>query len=335
MRLRELGLLIGLTSAFGCSKQPEAVFVNLNRIAALERPESFEVPGYRPAARVSIPPTSVTLPRSPGILILDQAAGQIDAARRLIEADREAAIRTLSRRLAAVRGSEIEAEKLKALEALRAEHEALIRSVYGRLFEIFEDYAIIRGPKVARKRLLEVRKPDLYISRGNPTNFAEQQKAELAKVSEDIRTDDVEYDRRARALLEEAELKLGTDLGQLQLRFENQKANAIERAQSDARRTVESAGRGFDLNLGENKSVMVSDVPGQTVQLPGARVGSSEIAELSRAPVVSDAERLKSLAQQLEIWLKTKGYILSQSSAGARNATAEFDEWRRTHQLGR
>lgn len=336
MRLRDLSLAICLVSAFGCSKPPEAVFVDINLIARQERPQSFDVPQYHPSAGVVIPAKTVNLPSSPGILILDRAEGKIEAARQLIQRDRELAIRTLSRRMAGVVGDEIEANKLRALEDFKRDQEALIRSVYGELFDLFEDYALARGPKVARKRLLQVRKPDLYVSRGNPTGFAEQQKAELAQVSEDIRTDDVEYDRQARQLLNEAELRLSGELGKIQLQFETEKANAIEKAQVDARQAIEKSGRDFNLNLGENKSVRVEDVPARSVGLPGATLSPPDLGPIkSQGRVVSDTERLKSLGQQLEIWLKTKGLVLSKSRSGVRDATAEFNEWRTTHQLGR
>jgi hypothetical protein len=309
--------------------------VDLEGIVRRERIKVAPLPELTNARPVVIPAETIVLPRSPGVLILDKAEGKIDAARKLIEAARESAIRTLSRRMGSIRGEEIEAAKLKELEKLEQEHVAYLNSVYDQLFAIFEEYAQKRGPKSIREIVLEVRKPDLYASRGFPTKFSEQQQQELAQVRAAIKELDADYDRRATALLDQAEVKLSGEIAALQARFETQKANSMEQAATEARRSVEKSMLSTDLNLGQNRSVRVSDIPSSTVTISGSTPKTGTIEQLSNLPIFDERAFRGSLNQQLEIWLKIQGLTLAKSRSEAIDATREFDQWRLTHRLGR
>ena len=335
MRLSEAGLIAIALTALGCSRAPRAVFVDLEGIVRRERIKVAPLPELTNARPVVIPAETIVLPRSPGVLILDKAEGKIDAARKLIEAARESAIRTLSRRMGNIRGEEIEAAKLKELEKLEQEHIAYLNSVYDQLFAIFEEYAQKRGPKSIREIVLEVRKPDLYASRGVATKFSEQQQQELAQVRAAIKELDADYDRRATALLDQAEVKLSGEIAALQTRFETQKANSMERAATEARRSVEKSMLSTDLNLGQNRSVRVSDIPSSTVTISGSTPKTGTIDQLSNLPIFDERAFRGSLNQQLEIWLKIQGLTLAKSRSEAIDATREFDQWRLTHRLGR
>ena len=335
MRLSEAGLIAIALTALGCSRAPRAVFVDLEGIVRREKLKVAPLPELTNARPVVIPAETIVLPRSPGVLILDKAEGKIDAARKLIEAARESAIRTLSRRMGSIRGEEIEAAKLKELEKLEQEHIAYLNSVYDQLFAIFEQYAEKRGPKSIREIVLEVRKPDLYASRGFPTKFSEQQQKELAQVRAAIKELDADYDRRATALLDQAEVKLSGEIAALQTRFESQKANSMEQAATEARKSVEKSMLSTDLNLGQNRSVRVSDIPNSTVTISGSTSKTGAIEQLSNLPIFDERAFRGSLNQQLEIWLKIRGLALAKSRSEAIDATREFDQWRLTHRLGR
>ncbi|MBC8065569.1 MAG: hypothetical protein H7Y17_12110 [Chlorobia bacterium] len=328
--------MIALTlTAFGCSQPPKAVFVDLEGIYLSERPKELSSPDLNPLKSVAIPQSVSTLPRSPGVLILDKAAGKIDAARKLIEADRESAIRTLGRRLAAIRSDEIDLAKLRALEEFQEKQTAYLAKVYDQLFAIFEEYAKERGPKNARADFLVIRKPDLFVSRTRPTNFAQLQREEIVRLRTLVKQLDTEYDRKATQLLNDAQIQLSSDQGSLQAKYETLRANAIEQAAKDARAAIAKSGSPSDLNLGQNRSVAVSEVRGQTVVVPGSTKLASSLPELSQGPVVSETERRKSLDQQLEIWLKVNGFARAKTATNGNDLTKEFDSWRKVHRLGR
>jgi hypothetical protein len=335
MRIRDLAFIGFALTAFGCSRPPKAVFIDLDLIDRLERPPEVALSKWKPKPRVSIPAQQATLPRSPGVLLLDRAEGKIQLARKLIEADREMAIRTLSRRLASARSEEIDKDKLKALEALEKEQIAYLRQVYDQLFEIFDRYARQRGPKSGRADLLKVRKPDLYVSRTSPTKYAQQQKAELDAILAEIKKLDQTYDRQAQDLLNNAQVYLGSQQGSLQAQFETLRANAIDQAQRDARSAIGKSSQTTDLKLGQNKSVVVSEVRGESVRVAGSSQSTEPVQGLDTSPVVSLAERRASLEQQLEIWLKTNGFVRASTRSAGSDQTEEFNSWRKSHRLGR
>lgn len=334
MRLRDLVLIGFALTAFGCSQPPKAVFVDLESISRKEQPKAMTAPKLRSPINVAIAPKQATLPRSAGTLILDKAEGKIEIARKLILADRNTAIRTLSRRLAAIRSEEIDVQKIKALEDLEARQIAYLSGIYDQLFTIFRRYAVSRGPKSVRAEVLRVRKPDLYVSWTNPTNFAEKQKAELDALRVAIRHLDDEYNRQANELLDNAQIQLSSDRGGLQAKYETLRASAIDQAEADARRTIEKSSQATDLNLGQNRSVVVSEVRGESVRIAGSSQSTNPAPNIDSSPVVSLGERRASLEQQLEIWLRTRGFVRAKTRSEGTDVTEEFIAWRTSHRLG-
>jgi hypothetical protein len=334
MQLRDLVLIGFALTAFGCSQPPKAVFVDLEAIARKEQPKAIAITGSRAPILEPIAPKVVTLPRSTGTLILDKAEGKIEIARKLILADRNTAIRTLSRRLAAIRSEEIDLQKIKALNDLEERQTAYLAGIYDQLFAIFHRYAISRGPKTVRAEVLRVRKPDLYVSWTSPTDFAKKQKAELDALRAAIGNLDAEYNRQANELLNNAQIQLSSDRGGLEAKYETLRANAISQAESDARRTIEKSSQASDLNLGQNRSVVVSEVRGESVRVAGSSQPTNPVPNLDSSPVVSLGERRASLEQQLEIWLRTRGFIRAKTRSEGTDVTEEFIAWRTSHRLG-
>lgn len=334
MRLPSLVLIGFALLAFGCSQPPKAVFVDLNLLARMDAPQVAGLPELPNYKLVSISPRVAILPKSSGVIILDRAAAKIEVARKLIEADRENAIRVLSRRLATLRSEQIEAEKLKAIEELRAQQAEYLETVYAQLYLIFEQYAKERGPKFARAEFLQFRRPDLYISRTSPTNFAEKQREEMQALRNLVAQLDADYNRRATELLDNVQVQLSSELGSVQARYETIRANAIDQAEGDARRAIERGGAVADLNLGQNRSVLVSEVRAESVQIEGSSKSTKPISGLTPVPVISEAERRVSLDQQLDIWLRTHGFVKAKSRSDGTDMTEEFDAWRKSHRVG-
>ncbi len=320
--------------AFGCSEPPKAVFVDLNRVSV-----SDSLPIFVPARgstkdNVQIPAVTSALAIAKSVLIQDKTEAKIELARRMVAADRDAAIRTLSRRMAAARSEEVDIQKRKALDELDARQLALLKQVYDQLFIIFQRYALERGPKIARSELLKSRRPDLYVSRTTPSKFAELQKQELAAIRTLVRKLEDDYDRQATKILDDAQIQLSAEQAVLQAKFETMRANAIEQAERDARRAIEKAGQDIDLGIGENRSVRVSAVRGESVRIPGSSQPSNPVPELGATPLINSRERQSSLDQQLEIWLKIHGWSLAKSRSGGKDATEEFIAWRKNHRVG-
>lgn len=309
--------------------------MDLSRISA---PEEAVLPGPEspPASKgVTLSSQQVTLPKSAGMTLYDRAEGKIAEARKLIEQDRQLAKRTLSRRLAAIKNKEIDDSKRKALEDLYANQAKYLDGVYDQLFAIFREFAEKRGPKSVRVELLLSKRSIFAPGRLKTADIAAKQAQELADVRRAIQDLDDAYDSEAERLLTDAEFKLSVDQGQLQAQFETMRANAIEQADKEAQRAIDKATGNADLNLGQNRSMAVNSVSSRTVTVPGS-VANRRPIEFDKRPnsVTTEKERKHELEQQLEIWLKTRGYNRAKSSRDGRDATNEFDAWRKTHRFG-
>lgn len=334
MQVRDLVFGAFALLAFGCSQPPKAVFVDLDLIARRDLSPEIHLPDLPGDKSVQIPSQQASIPSSDGTIILDRASGKIEIARKLIEQDRENAIRILSRRLAAVRSEQIEVDKLRALEELSTQQAQYMRGIYDQIYAIFQEYAKERGPKFARAEYLQYRRPDLYISRSNPTNFAQKQREEMNALRKIITDLEADYQKRATQILDDAQIHLSGEVGAVQAKFETLKANAFEQALRDARRTIERATASSDLNLGQNRSVVISEVQGESIQVEGSSASPKPISSLQPVPVVSTAERKQSLEQQLEIWLKTRGRVRALTRTAGADVTEEFDAWRKSHKVG-
>lgn len=329
-------ILICLVAASGCSKRPEAVFVDLSAVLAHDQPN---IPPKASAEKhleaIVIPSKTVTLPRSTGITLVDKAQGKIATARRLIEADREAAKKTLSRRLGEIQNKDIDDAKRKALEELYAQQAKYLDTVYDQLYAIFQKYAKERGGKSLRLEVLKAKKPSIFSNRMTPVQFAERRNKEIEDLRKVLADMDEAFDGEAEKLLIDAELKLSAEQGALQAKYETLRANALEQADRQARQTIDKATGGLVLDLGQNRSVTVNGTGGKTLTVPGSvrevpGVGPSDVAQA----VTGAEERKQQVEQQLEIWLNIRGYARANRAGEGRNATDEFEAWRKTHRLG-
>ena len=324
--------LICLAAASGCSQAPEAVFVDLSQVSgelALPSPEAPKVENGK-----GIAAQHVTLPKSAGTVLYDRAEGKIAEARKLIDQDRQAAKRTLSRRLAAIKNKEIDDAKRKALEDLLAKQSKYLDTIYNQLFAIFRGYAEKRGPKTVRIELLLSKRSIFAPGRLKTADIAAKQAAELAGVRKAIQDLDEEYDNEATRLITDAEFQLSVDQGELHAQFETMRANAIEQADKDAQHAIDKATGNLDLKLGQNRSMAVNSVDSRTVTVPASTTNQRPIEFGERPNNVAAGVGRHEIDQQLEIWLKTRGYTLAKNRSDGRDATDEFNAWRKTHRFG-
>jgi hypothetical protein len=360
MRLREITLILPALAAFGCSRAPEAVFVDLERVVRQEQqPVAMSLPALPSIQPTIILPRIASLPRTAGIVILDQAGGKIDEARRLIEADRRQAIQTLTQRLRLVQTDRFDAERVKALDELEKAQVAQLQALYARLMTIFEAYAKERGPKTLRADLLQVRNPELYPSRNTPADFAkltgkkpisgtpvevspsdippsftEQQRADLIELASMIKALDDQYEADANRLLDSAIAQITANERAILEEIDRQYRASLTQADRTARETIEGRRAPTNLNLSQNRSVVVSAVEGRSIGVAGSTLAAGAITGLILDPIVDAQHIRRSVEQQLEIWLKTRGLVRSRTKSSGRDATDEFIEWRTSHRLG-
>ncbi|MCC7230261.1 MAG: hypothetical protein IT203_07685 [Fimbriimonadaceae bacterium] len=337
MHRRRIAIVFALVTASGCARPPEAVFVDMARVIAVEdqRPDVSHQANQARIPNQSLPPKLAAVGGAKEVLIRDKAEATIDSALAKIKEERESAIRVLTRRLGALRSAEIDQQKQEALTELAERQSAYLKDVYDQLYAVFRAYARDRGPAKFRIEFLQVKKPDLFVSRTSQTPFAAQLAKELTSLRSHVKELDAEYAKQANSILNQAESTINAEQGAIQSKFETLRANALERAAVDARQTIGESQGATELHLGANRSVRVPATAAHRVTIPGSNGSPIPSPSSTSQNVTSEADRATIVKQQLEIWLKSRGLVRSDTRSGARDATDEFVLWRKTHQVGR
>lgn len=337
MHRRRIAIVFALITASGCARPPEAVFVDMARVMAVEN-QGLDFSSQTNRARTpnqSLPPKLAEVGGAKEVLIRDKAESTIDSALAKIKEERESAIRVLTRRLGTLRSAEIDQQKQEAFDELAERQSAYLKQVYDQLYAVFKAYARDRGPEKFRIEFLQVKKPDLFVSRTSQTPFAAQLAKELASLRSHVKELDAAYAKQATAILNQAESTINAEQGAIQSKFETLRANALERAAADARRTIGESQAATELHLGANRSVRVPATATHRVTIPGGNGDPMPVPTITTSVVAAEADRATMVKQQLEIWLKSRGLVRSDTRSGARDATDEFVLWRKTHQVGR
>src|SRR4051794_18311827 len=122
--------ILALLTALGCSQQqPRAVFVDVNSVLASD--PAFVAPAVKtPTPPRTVGPSSLVLNAMPGRTLVDHSHGQIAEAKRILEQDRQQALRSLETRLRTIYSTEIDAKAQAALAARLPKDQAILNEAY-------------------------------------------------------------------------------------------------------------------------------------------------------------------------------------------------------------
>ena len=314
--------------------------MDLNAIERLEVAHLPVVPTVGEIASTVILPRVAILPPLRSVTIQDLADEKIDEAQKLIAEDRRRAVATLARQLADARAKEIEAERIAAEQEVENRQVAYWSGVYDQLYAAFREYALQRGPEQVRLLVLQKRTAELFPSRAQfsqmvlkPT-FKDIDEAEIRDKVVNLASLDAEYETKATQILKNAHFALDQERASIRAKYRSLSERAVLEAQNEAALSIGPAPQSSDLNLGQNRSVTVSPVGGRTIGIPGSKSTIDDFVGLAPIPVTDQRERRLSLESQLEIWLKTSGYVRTLARSADNDHTAEFDSWRKKHRLG-
>lgn len=322
--LRNNVLAVGICWAIcgACAPSRERVYIDLNAVLATLPPD-------RPLPDLDAPPggeppRTISIGSTPSMQV---RVGQ--SAEATLEENRARAQRQLARTLASEYRQELEAEanrRIAALEPLRREAEEAAQSA---IRAIFEAYAEKRSVLIARLAAI-VGFPD-----PNPRSLPPRRQVdapaqklldEAASLREQINQVDREYEADVERTLASVEEKYQIDLTNLQASLEQERADALARAEKQAEAEARES---FE-------ALRPAMIQPQEISLPGAPARSQTLPAVPAAPdppqVVGEAlgpeRRRKLIEAQLDVWAAARGYIISKSEGGARNATREFIQWR-------
>ncbi len=330
----ESAAIVGVLLVSGCAPKATTVFVDLNQVANSETIPNVEiVPTPTPApvfGRSSL--TFPALPAAKYTLGSDQE--RIKEVQSVIETNRAALTQEIRNRLQANYTKDIErtiaSEKANVpKELLPAYEEALNKTNV-----LFQDYAQKRGRLIARLALLAgYPDPDPNSQRVPPRNVPTiyRRFTEAKALRPKIAALDQEYNRQVAGVYG----TVASSQAASYARIEAERARLLRQAESQAvaEATREVGRKQAPLNsaLTNKDSVSFAAEPGRTVTVEGSK-NPPPPPTVDVPGKTQMTARLKEAEQSdLKIWAALNGYVISSERRGAREATAEFIQWRRTH----
>ena len=317
--------------AAGCAAGPERVTVDLGRIpAASVSAEEHLAVGFNPEG---LEATSASLPGVPSrVLQLGAAQARIDAAQRIVEASRrEAYVQVLKQLREAYRAEAQQwaSERFKELApAMIAYYDAAL----ARLAKAFVVYADRRGPKIARLAVLAgFPDPDPgSLAKPDPSSpGAVRSAVEAGRLRGEVVALDKAFSAEARQMLAEASNAAAADRVDVERRIEAALADADARAERTATEQMAAARRELDALLASRSEWTLKAEAGRSLEVPG----TSKLPGIAAMPRTQEFR--EDLAGDLDLWLRSRGYVLARKGQRGRDVTKEFDAWRAGLRAGR
>jgi hypothetical protein len=306
----------------GCATNRETVYVDLSSIHPSSLQPVAELPS--PKAPGATPGETLTLPAT------EPTSITLGARDDLLRENIERAERELSRALSREYLDEAEREASALLGALNPERDAALAAAQDRIRERFSIYAEERAPKLARLTAI-VGFPDPNPASTPSTQempeYARRLLEEARQLRADLRSIDAAYEADVAAILQEVTSEYDNKLAELQAQIARQRSDAIERAEQNAVRQAQSAYAALQPSLLKRETVEVPGTPAKTVTIEPVQAMPEPPKVESN--LLTPQEREALLKEQLTIWSSARGYVLSQTPIGARDATDEFKEWRK------
>lgn len=332
--LGALALPLTLTLALaGCrGPRPALVYVEMDRVLAA-RPEPQAIPTPEPLSPA--PARTVILPALPATTTTDRLIQRLQQAKELIAASRHQSIESLNDLLKSVYLAEAEAEIARNAHSTQPDRAGIFASALAELRTVFLDYGHERGPLLAQLSIY-ARNTELapapIPSDATPIEAYNIRQANL--VREQIRKIDARYQERADHLLAEAQKEIDAQLRILQAQAERERADAERKAKEEAKRQLSETQVDVDNAVESLIPPSLPAVPAESVTIPaGPGLGATR----TFAPTSlfgSLEQRRRILDQQVDLWIKSKGWRRALKPTGARNATDEFLQWRNARNLG-
>lgn len=321
--------VLALWAAAGCASGPERVTVDLASIPAV--PASGGSHATTPFAPQGLEPAPAELSGVPSqVLQLGAAQARLDAALEVVEESRRQAYAQVLRLLQDAYRAEAQQWAAERLAELGPEMGERYDAALATLAQAFAAYADRRGPKMARLTVLVGfpdpdpegrRQPDPSSPRAvRSADAAERLRAEIEAL-------DKAFSLEAKRLLNAAGSAVAADRAAIESQIQAKFADADARARSAAAEQMATARRDLDALLTSRSEWTLKPEKGRSLVVPGTP-GISGLR--TRDAAQSEHE----LHGDLELWLRSKGYVLARKGERARDVTKEFMAWRASLQAG-
>lgn len=332
--MRRTSLIVfGAFALAGCrGPRPALVYVDLDRLSAGQtKPNPIQIP----APSAPAPARTVTLPALPATTTTDRLIQRLQQAKELIAASRHQSIESLNDLLKSVYLAEAEAEIARNAHSTQPDRAGIFAGALAELRAVFLDYGQERGPLLAQLSIYARNTdlaPALAPSDATPIEAYNTRKSNL--VREQIREMDARYQARADQLLADAQKEIDAQLRILQGQAERERADAERKAKEEAKRQLSETQVDVDNAVESLIPPSLPAVPAESLTVP-AGPGLGAAPTFAPTPLFGSLEqRRRILDQQVDLWIKSKGWRRASKPVGARNATDEFLQWRHARNLG-
>lgn len=303
--------------------------VDLARLAREVRPAPVEAMP-RPSAPSPLPAETRTLPAIPARTIPAPKGLNPGEVRAKLAAQNEVAREALAARLAEVYAAEVRKAEYARLREIEEARLAGASDVVARIRERFESYDAKRRPLVARLSFLagypdsdSVLGPTVYPG----TKTAESRTEEAKRLKAEIAALDAAFDAGVQGERDAGARELADRLGALDTDLKRLRADVDARAVREAAAQLRRLNAELDLQLAGGGPIELPAVPARSVRLPA----SSPLPGVPSIPATPPLDPLPRLRAELRIWSGLRRVRVVPAASGVRDATQEFNEWRRAH----
>jgi hypothetical protein len=326
-----VSLILGLA---GCVSKGQAVYVDLEQVIRKESLPTFSsIPTPTPSPGFGS--STVTFPaRPPSSFSLGKDQERIADVQRTLQENRAALTQDIRAHLAATYTAhiqhQIEAERATIPEQMRPRYD----ENQSKIDLMFQDYAHRRGPLIARLALLAgYPDPDPQSQRKPPPNVPAiyRRYTEAASLRKQISQMDQEYTSQVAGMYAGLAAQEQSSYAKIDAERKRLLLEAEQQAMTKAAQEVHQKQAPLQSALKNKAVVSFPAEPGVAVTVQGA--AKPPAAPTVQVPGQSEmTQRLREAeASDLKVWAALNRYVISSDRRGARDATAEFIRWRRTH----
>lgn len=321
----------------GCSRAPVGrVYVDVQRVA-MSDPLQFVASNPSPNPPAAFGGTAHSIPPiQRQRLDFSENEARLKKVRAAVEEAREQTARQIAGKLREAYLREIDAIEDERLLKAGAIRDAALAKAWAQVKSRFLTYANARAPHAIRLALYAgFPDPDPASQRIPPDQNAVKRQFERARDDRNTLADlDQSYDTDARNLLASYSDEVSAQIASIRGELEQMRAEAEARAVRDAAAQVAKLTEAIESVLSGKSEVNLPASPGRTVSIPPTTAVSPAPVIKSDTMAQAEANRLKAVRSDLQIWCAHFGVELVDSPRSGQDRTDEFIVWRKQRQLG-
>jgi hypothetical protein len=320
----------------GCNRNHGSVFVDLDAILSAEpHRQVAETPIPKPPA--PRPALTATVLGLQAKALEDPSIVQKVSIQEMFKTGQAAALGTLLARLRELNKEAVEEFRLQQQSSISDEEFKAFADADAKIRPLFEAWANKRAPIFANLAMIAgFPIPDAQPQPADKpiTPLKQKQNQEADRLRSQLKDLDDKFKSDSAAILAGVAKQTHTSKEELALRIE-QLANELDKkAEREANSQIRNAESKLSFQLADSAPIRLPETPARHLTIPGEKALDQAPKVPSSGILEGAADRRRLLDHELRIWLALNRYTLSETRAGHRDATQEFQIWRQLHGAG-